>query len=102
MVADTVPGVDVALAAHRICGKARLHFINENPVTHGLCRVDLPLVSCEPCFQRADTAEKPLIVLSGVWTRMNNNFVFTNVVTVDFGNHGESLRHQKIFPVINH
>ncbi|MNT43505.1 hypothetical protein D3C72_1799820 [compost metagenome] len=97
MIADAVPGIDVALAAHRICGKARLHFLDENPVTHGLRGINFAFISGEPCFQRAYTTEKTLIVLSCLGTRTNDNIAFTNVVIEDFGNHGESLRHQRIF-----
>lgn len=97
MVADTVPGIDIALAAHRFRRKARLHFLDKDPVTHGLCGIDLTLISCEPCFKCADTTEKTLIILHSLRTGVNDNIVFTNVVIEYFGNHGESLRHQRIF-----
>ena len=97
MVTHTVPGVEVALAPHRFCRKPCLHLLDEHPVPYGLRSINLAFISGKPGFQRADATEKALIVLSCLRTRSNDNIVFTNVVIEDFGNHGESLRHQRIF-----
>ncbi|MNL50104.1 hypothetical protein D3C87_1730920 [compost metagenome] len=57
MVADRVPAIDVALAAIEVGADLRLHFLDEDLVTHRLRRIDLRSAACKPGLQIAYSAE---------------------------------------------
>ena len=57
MVANHIPGVDIALAAHGIRRERRVHFLGEDAVAHGLGGVDLGDGAGDARLEIADAAE---------------------------------------------
>lgn len=63
MIADSVIGIDIALAAHGVQRQLRLHFVDENAVTHGLGGIDLACRAGKAGLQIADAAEDIAVLL---------------------------------------